>query len=83
MAVANPAEKIGLHDPSSDRLEDYFGPHCCRYWLTTHLRKAGMRREFIQGLRGDSRKEAIGIYDHIDLKELKEAYLASIPQLGV
>jgi integrase/recombinase XerD len=42
-----------------------------------------MRREFIQELRGDSRKEAIDIYDHIDLKELKEAYLAAIPQLGI
>jgi integrase/recombinase XerD len=42
-----------------------------------------MRREFIQELRGDSRREAIDIYDHIDLKELKEAYLAAIPQLGV
>ncbi len=83
MAVAIPAEKIGLHDPQSDKLEDHFGPHCCRHWLTTHLRRAGMRREFIQEIRGDSRKEAIDIYDHIDLKELKEAYLASIPQLGI
>jgi len=40
-------------------------------------------REFIQELRGDSRREAIDIYDHIDLKELKEAYLAYIPQLGI
>jgi len=31
----------------------------------------------------DSRREAIDIYDHIDLKELKEAYLACIPQLGI
>jgi integrase/recombinase XerD len=42
-----------------------------------------MRREFIQDLRGDSRREAMDIYDHIDLKELKEAYLACIPQLGI
>jgi len=48
-------------------------------WLTTHLRRAGMGREFTQEFRGDSRKEAIDIYDYIDLKELKEAYLASIP----
>jgi hypothetical protein len=27
--------------------------------------------------------EAIHIYDRIDLKELKEAYLATISQLGV
>jgi len=77
------AERVGLHNPDSERMEDHFSPHCCRHWMTTHLRRAGMRREFIQELRGDSRKEAIDIYDHIDLKELKEAYLACIPQLGI
>jgi hypothetical protein len=29
-----------------------------------------MPREFIQELRGDARKEAIDVYDHIDRKEL-------------
>ncbi|HSD58608.1 MAG TPA: hypothetical protein VLB04_10530 [Methanotrichaceae archaeon] len=42
-----------------------------------------MRWEFVQELRGDSRREVIDIYDHIDLKELKEAYLASILLLGI
>jgi len=83
LAVTKAAERVGLHNPKSERLEDHFSPHACRHWFTTHLRRAGMRREFIQELRGDSRKEAIDIYDHIDLKELKEAYLASIPQLGI
>ena len=83
LAVTNAAGRIGLHNPDSDRMEEHFSPHCCRHWFTTHLRRAGMRREFIQELRGDSRREAIDIYDHIDLKELKEAYLACIPQLGV
>lgn len=81
--VGEAAERVGLHHPDSDRMEDRFSPHCCRHWMTTHLRRAGMRREFIQELRGDSRREAIDIYDHIDLKELKEAYLAAIPQLGI
>ena len=83
LAVAKPAEKIGLHNPNSERMEDHFSPHCCRHWFTTHLRRAGMSREFIQELRGDVRKEAIDIYDHIDKKELRESYLAHIPQLGV
>ena len=82
-AVTNAAARVGLHNPDSERTEDRFSPHCCRHWFTTHLRRAGMRREFIQELRGDSRREAIDIYDHIDLKELKEAYLACIPQLGI
>ena len=83
LAIRKPAEKIGLHNPNSTRTEDHFFPHCCRHWFTTHLRKAGMPREFIQELRGDAKKEAIDIYDHIDLKELRESYLAHIPQLGI
>lgn len=73
----------GLHDPSSQKMEDHFSAHCCRHWFTTHLRRAGMPREFIQELRGDVRKEAIDIYDHIDKEELRKSYLAHIPQLGV
>ena len=83
LLVGEAARRVGLHHPESGRMEDRFSPHCCRHWFTTHLRRAGMRREFIQELRGDSRREAIDIYDHIDLKELKEAYLACIPQLGI
>jgi integrase/recombinase XerD len=81
--VYKAASRVGLHNPASERMEEHFSPHCCRHWFTTHLRRAGMRREFIQELRGDARREAIDIYDHIDLKELKEAYLACIPQLGI
>lgn len=82
-AVTNAAARVGLHNPASERMEEHFSPHCCRHWFTTYLRLAGVRREFIQELRGDSRREATDIYDHIDLKELKEAYLACIPQLGI
>ncbi len=81
--VVEAAKRAGLHDPASERLEDHFGPHCCRHWFCTHLFRAGMRREYIKELRGDSRKEAFDLYNHIDLKELKEAYLACIPQLGI
>lgn len=83
LAVTKAAEFAGLHNPDSDRTEDHFSPHCCRHWFTTHLRRAGMSREFIQELRGDVRREAIDIYDHIDRKELRESYLAHIPQLGI
>jgi len=81
--VVKAAKRMGFHDPNSDRMEDHFSPHCCRHWFTTHLRRAGMPREFIQELRGDVRKEAIDIYDHIDKKELRESYLAHVPQLGI
>jgi len=82
-AVTKHAERVGLHNPKSKKMEDHFTPHCCRHWFTTHLRRNGMRREFIQELRGDSRNEAVDIYDHIDKKELKRAYLAAIPVLGI
>lgn len=42
-----------------------------------------MKREFIKEFRGDTRGDAIDIYDHIDRAELREAYLAHIPTLGV
>ncbi len=59
------AECTGLHNPQSDRMEDYFSPHCYRHWFTTYLRRTGMRRVFIQELREDSCREAIDIYYHI------------------
>ncbi len=77
------AEMVGLHDPKSNRIEDHFSTHCFRHWFTTHLRRAGMPREFIQVLRGDRRRDAMDIYDHIDGQELRKAYLTFIPQLGV
>lgn len=49
----------------------------------SHLFRNGRKREYIKELRGDSRKEAFDLYNHIDSKELKEAYLAAIPQLGI
>ena len=42
-----------------------------------------MSREFLKELRGDSRGEAIDVYDHIDLDELRQAYLRTIPRLGI
>ncbi len=82
-AVVGPAKAIGLFNPNSKKLEDHFHPHCCRHWFTTELRKAGMPRDFIQELRGDARKDAYDIYNHIDEDELKERYMACIPQLGI
>jgi integrase/recombinase XerD len=77
------AERVGLHNPGADGLEEKFTPHCCRHWFVTHLLRAGMSRDFVKELRGDARKEAIDIYNHIDKKELKESYMAHVPQLGI
>jgi integrase/recombinase XerD len=83
MLVTKIAKNVGLHDPSSPRMEEHFSPHNCRHWFTTHLIRSGMPRDFVKELRGDIRHEAIDIYNHIDKKELRESYLAHIPQLGI
>ncbi|CAG0997168.1 Tyrosine recombinase XerC [Methanosarcinales archaeon] len=75
------ARIAGLHD-SRGPLNKKFTPHCFRHFFTTHLRRAGMPREFIQELRGDRRKDAVDIYDHIEPEELRRMYLACIPSLG-
>ena len=77
------AKLVGLHNANSDKLEDHFTPHCCRHWFTTNLRKSGMQRELVQELRGDARPDAIDIYYHIDSDDLRAAYLAHIPKLGL
>lgn len=81
--IVEAAERIGLHNPNSDRMEDHFSPHCCRHFMTTYLLRAGMPREYIKELRGDVRKEAIDIYHHIDKEDLRKSYLAHVPQLGI
>jgi len=81
--VAGNAERVGLSNPSSPRLEDHFGPHCFRHFATTELRRAGMRREFLKELRGDSRREAVDVYDHIPFSELRGEYLRFVPRLGI
>lgn len=80
--VTRYAQRAGYHN-SDGYLHQKFTPHCFRHWFTTHLRRAGMSREFLQELRGDSRRDAIDIYDHITPEELQLAYNKLIPQLGI
>lgn len=82
ITVTTYASRLGLHNPHG-AMNEKFTPHCFRHFFTTMLRRAGMSREFIQELRGDRRKEAVDIYDHIDLEELRRSYLECIPYLNV
>lgn len=81
--VVKHATKVGLHNPKSHRISERFTTHCGRHFNSTHLLRNGMPREMVKELRGDSRHEAIDIYHHIDRKELKDTYLACIPQFGL
>lgn len=81
--VKNSASLCGMHDPKSDRLEDRFSPHCCRHFVTTHLLRAGMNREYVKWLRGDSTQDAIDVYFHIDPYDVRKEYLSHVPRLGI
>ena len=81
--VVKHATKVGLHNSDSHHIYDRFTTHCMRHWTCTWLLRNGMKREFVQELRGDARHEAIDIYHHIDRKDLRDSYLVCIPQLGI
>lgn len=81
--ISDAAARVGLHNPQSRQLQDRFTPHCFRHCFTTWLDEAGMKREYIQILRGDAGREVIDRYLHSELKKVKESYLAHIPQLGI
>jgi len=81
--VTKHAERMGLHDPKSNDLEDKFTPHCTRHWFTTHLRRSGMRWEYIKELRGDTIDDSMSPYNHIDHENLRKSYLSHIPNLNV
>ena len=80
--VLKAGARVGLHDAEAKKSEN-FTVHCARHFFTTCLIRSGMPRDYIKELRGDARREAIDIYNHIDKKELKESYLAHIPKLGL
>lgn len=82
VAIAKAAERVGLHERGAP-LEKRFGPHCCRHWFTTHLLRSGMPREYVRWLRGDTIREAVDIYYHIDPEDVRRSYLAHVPRLGV
>lgn len=77
-AIACGLQAAGEKDPSRR-----VTPHGFRHFFTTALRRNGMPREFIKWLRGDARNEAIDVYDHIDPDEVRKAYLACVPRLGL
>ena len=82
-AMVGWAKRIGYFNPDSDKLEDHFSCHNFRHFFTTHLLRNGMPREYVKELRGDIRNEAIDIYHHIDMKDLKKAYLSAVPKFNV
>ncbi|MDG6981835.1 MAG: hypothetical protein JRM74_00050 [Nitrososphaerota archaeon] len=80
-AVTKYAKALGFHKPSSPKLEDHFGLQCFRHYFTTLLLRNGMPRECVKELRGDSRREAIDIYNLIDREELRKSYLTCVPKI--
>jgi integrase/recombinase XerD len=82
-AVVSNSKRFGIYDTSSQEKSDHFGPHNFRHCFTTYLLENGMSREYVQELRGDARSDAVDLYNHISLENLREAYLAAMPQFGL
>lgn len=76
------AQSLGFHNPNG-RLDQKLGVHCFRHFFTTMLLRSGCPREYVQELRGDIRKEAIDVYHHIPIEELKEVYIKYIFEFGI
>lgn len=76
------AAALDLHVPGG-KTKDKFTPHCCRHWFTTWLRRAKMNPAHVAWLRGDKESSTQSIYNHIDREEVRQEYLALIPQLGI
>lgn len=76
------AQHLGLHDPHGP-LEHRLSCHCFRGFLTTHLRRAGMKKEHIQTLLGHTLKTEVwsGHYLAVDMGIVREEYLRCVPQL--
>jgi integrase/recombinase XerD len=75
------AALVGLHDPDSSDLDKRFTTHCFRHYFTTQMINAGMPRDYVKELRGDTRNETIDIYRHLTMEELKREYLQRVPRL--
>ena len=82
-AIVKWAKLKGIYDTSSKENKDHFSPHNMRHCFTTYLLQNKMDREYVQELRGDARRSAVDIYNHIDPEKLREAYLAAMPQFGL
>ena len=78
--VVTPAIRAGLHDTSTDRLEQHtkFTPHHYRHWLTTKLRQNGCSERVIRAIRGDADHSTADRYDHVTWETIQSEYAASV-----
>jgi integrase/recombinase XerD len=74
------SREIGISDPKIGK--DHISPHYLRIWFTTMLLRAGMSREYVMALRGDS-GGPVDIYNRIEKEDLRRSYLVHIPTLGI
>lgn len=73
---------LGIHKQNG-LLHEKVTCHCFRHFFTTYLRRAGMKTEHIQWLRGDAISDSWEIYNHIDQKVVRMEYCSSVPSLLV
>ncbi|WP_370575730.1 tyrosine-type recombinase/integrase [Methanomethylovorans sp.] len=74
-------EELGIHDHNGP-LDARLTPHCWRHFFTTQMHKGKMDPEYIKYLRGDiMTREAWEIYNHLDIEDIRRAYLMCSPKL--
>jgi len=76
------AVPLGLHDPNGP-LEKRLSCQCFRGFLTTQLRRNGMKKEHIQTMLGHTLKNEVwtGHYLKIDMGIVREEFFKCVPQL--
>jgi len=74
--------KIGIH-VEKGRLDQKFTTHCLRHYFTTLMLENGMRREYVDDLRGDLRETTRDIYYHIPIEKLKEEFMRCSPAYNI
>jgi integrase/recombinase XerD len=84
MFIQHHAEDIGFHERGGP-LEKQMSTHCFRGFLTTQLRRKGMKKEHIQTMLGHSLNNEVwsGHYLGVDMGIVKNDYFRCVPELIV
>lgn len=79
--VTRVTTRIGLYKPGGEQHEKV-RPHTFRHFFTTHMYRAGMSRDHIRILRGDSLGQTIDLYLTTDWDTLRREYLKCVPLIA-
>lgn len=79
--VTRVTTRIGLYKPGGEPHEKV-KPHTFRHFFTTQMYRAGMKRDHIRILRGDSLGQTMDLYLDTDWDSLRAEYLRCVPLIA-